>query len=125
MAKRHVTLTGTTDASGDKVVTAPHPVQGFLHSVDWIDGDLANNVTGVLTVNGVASENSGAAKTLLDLAAGEADDDATFYPRDLEDDTGATELTTYTYLAIDGILVLTIAAGGNAKTGGCVVHYFD
>jgi hypothetical protein len=126
MALRNVVLTGTTDGSGDLVATNTSvPVFGFLHSVDWIDGDFADNVTAVLTVNGAAYHNGGAAKTLLTLAAGEADDDATFYPRDTEHDAGATALTTTTYKVIDGYLVLTVAAGGATKTGGCVVHYFD
>lgn len=125
MALRHRVLTGTTDSSGDKVITDTMPVFGFLHSVDWIDGSLDNNNTAVLTVNGAASSNGGAAKTLLTLAAGEGDNDITYYPRELEDDNAATALTSYTYPVIDGYLVLTIADGGNAKTGGCIVHYFD
>lgn len=126
MALKHVVLVDETDADGDVVITDTSvPIYGFLHSVDWIDGSFDNNVTAVLTVNGVAYHNGGVAKTLLTLAAGEADADAVFYPRELEDDNAATALTSYTFPVIDGYLVLTIAAGGNAKTGGAIVHYFD
>ena len=122
MALRHQKLTGTTDGSGDLTVTGEAPVNGFLHSITWIDGDLADNNTAVLSITGT---NSGVDRTLHTQVAGEGDDDKSYYPRVLEHDNSAVELSTYTYQVLDGYLKLVIAAGGASKTGGCIVNYFD
>ena len=118
----HEKLKGTTDASGDLTVTSDRLVNGLLFSVDWIDGDLADNNTAVLSIVDALNETE---RTLLTLGAGEGDDDASYYPRVLEHDNECTALSTYTYQVVYGYLKLVIASGGNAKEGGCVVHYFE
>ena len=77
MALRVVDLRGTTDAAGAAVITAPTPHYGRLVGVEWVDGDLVNNNTSVLTCTG---SPSGVVSTLNTLAAGEGDDDIWYYP---------------------------------------------
>lgn len=113
-------LTGTTDTSGDLTLTAESPLLGWLVGVEWKDGDLADGVDAVLSV---ANRPSEVDQTLLTLS--NANDDAMYYPRTAEhDETGAAR-GTYTLMIIEGTLKLVIAAGGNAKTGGCIVYYTD
>jgi hypothetical protein len=112
-----IDLRGTTDASGDVTVTASRPVYGLLYAVDWEDGDLADGVDGTITVT---NTDTGVDVTVLTLT--DANDDARHYVRTLEADNTAAALTTYTYPLINGDLKLVIASGGNAKTGGAIVH---
>jgi hypothetical protein len=118
---RKIKLYGTTDASGDATITDSGNVHGLLHSVEWIDGDLADGVGAVLSYT---SSDEAVARTLLTLTA--ANDDAVYYPRELEDDNAGAALTgVYTMPIVNGALKLVISSGGNAKTGGCVVHIVD
>lgn len=125
MAMRVVDLTGTTDGSGDAVITSGQAFYGFLAAVEWVDGDLANNNTAVLTCTG---SPSGVAQTLHTQVAGEGDDDAWYYPRVQVHDLSAVALTINStqpypgYPVVNGRLTLTIADGGAAKTGGAIVY---
>ena len=120
MKLKEFRLYGTTDSSGDATVTGD-AVDGKVYAVAWIDGDLANNNTAVLS-----TINHEAATTLLTLAAGEGDDDIVYYPRAVVHDAGATALTgtaggdRVMPIAI-GNLQLVIAAGGSLKSGGCLI----
>ena len=115
-----IILTGTSDATGDVTLTASQGVIGMLYAVEWVDGDLADNNTAVLSVT---ETPSGVDQVLLTLGAGEGDADIWYYPRTLADDLGAAALAaTYTYPLINGTLELVIASGGNAKTGGAYVY---
>jgi hypothetical protein len=113
-------LVGTTDASGDLVVTAPRALFGWLIAVQWIDGDLADGVDAVLKA---VYTPSGVDTTLLTLT--DANADAWYYPVTVENDNAGAALTTRTLQIIEGTLQLTVADGGDTKTGGCIVYYTD
>ncbi len=121
MSLESISLRGTTDSSGDVTITAIRPVVGFLYTVDWIDGDLADGVDAVISVT-AASADGGAATTLLTLT--DANDDDWYNVRELEHDNTGTALSTYTYPFINGIMQNVISNGGDTKTGGAIVWYF-
>ena len=120
---KEIILTGTTDSSGDAVVNAEETIAGEVVAIAWVDGDLVNNVTGVISTQG-----SDASQTIMSIGAAEGDNDAIFYPRAIIHDEGADVLTGTAggdrclMLAV-GKLRLVIAAGGATKTGGCHVYY--
>ena len=125
MPMRVVDLRGTTDGSGDAVVTSGRSYNGFLTAVEWVDGDLADGNTAVLTVTG---SPSGVAQTLHTQVAGEGNADAWYYPRVQVHDLSAVALTINStqpypgYPVVNGRLTLTIASGGASKTGGAIVY---
>ena len=98
---------------------------GLLYAVEWIDGTLDDGVDGTLKA---VTTSSAVDMTLLTLT--DANDDAFYYPRhQVHGNDGAALTLDGTRIAfdlplIDGTLQLTIASGGNAKTGGCIVYYF-
>lgn len=119
MTIRNVRLNVTTASNGAGSATSESSVFGYLEMVDWIDGTFADGVDGVLTTT---LNSSGTAHTLLTLT--DANNDAVYYPRRVVDTTaGAAAAGVYNRFLIDGYLVLTIAQGGDTKTGGCVVYY--
>lgn len=113
-------LTGTTDASGDLTVTATRALFGWLIAVQWIDGDLADGVDATLKA---VNTPSGVDTTLLTLT--DANDDAWYYPTVVEHDAAGAAQTTRTFQIIEGTLQLTVADGGDKKTGGCIVYFTD
>ena len=123
-----IRLEVTTDGSGDGNATSKRSVFGLLYAVQWIDGDLVDNNTSVLSVT---ETDSGADQTLNTLAAGEGDADTWYYPRVALHDLSAVALTYENgqtesvpgMAVINGKLKLVIAAGGDTKTGGCIVYY--
>ena len=121
-----IRLDVTTDGSGDGSATAERSVLGLLYAVQWIDGDLADNNTSVLSVT---NTDSGVDQTLNTLAAGEGDNDIWYYPRAGVHDLSAVALTydatrTVNEMpVINGKLKLVVASGGATKTGGCIVYY--
>ena len=115
-------LYGTTDTSGDLTVNDLSAVSGFLYAIRWIDGDLADSNTAVLS-----TQDSEIAETILTVGAGEGDDDKWYYPRDLVHDDACTALTgtaggDRAMRIVDGTLRLVIASGGSKKSGGCIVY---
>jgi hypothetical protein len=121
-----IRLTGTTTAGGAATITAERAVLGLLYAVQWIDGDLANNNTAVLSA---VRTDSAVDQALHTQVAGEGDDDGWYYPRVAVHDLSAVGLTydgtrTVNEMpVINGTLQLVIADGGNAKTGGCIVYF--
>ena len=113
-------LTGTTSGGGAATITATRPVLGLLFGVEWIDGDLADGVDAVLSV---VQTGSAVDQVLLTLT--DANSDAWYYPRELEDDNAGAALSTYTYPVVNGVMQLVIASGGDTKTGGCIVYYIE
>jgi hypothetical protein len=111
----------TTGTDGAGTVYGEKTLLGWLVAVQWIDGDLADGVDAVLSVDRAPSPAPD--RTLLTLT--DANADAWYYPRALEHDVAGAALTTYTLLIIEGRLKLVIADGGDTKTGGCIVYYTD
>ena len=121
MSLRAYKLTVTTNGDGAGTATTVSPVSGYLEAVDWIDGDLTDGVDAVLTTS---TTDSGTAHTLLTLT--NADNDAVYYPRRVVDTTaGAAATGVYDRFIVSGYLTLTVADGGNTKTGGAVVYIAD
>lgn len=118
-----IKLTGTTDGSGDLTVTATRPVAGLLHSVQWIDGDLADGVDAVLSVT-----NTDAAVDFTLLTLTDANNDAMYHPRHKIDDEAGADVTydgtneVYCMVPVVGTLQLVVSSGGASKTGGAVVY---
>lgn len=110
----------TTDASGDGSTVVTPSILGWLVGVRWIDGTYDDGVDGTLTA---VIAPSGVDDTLFTLT--NANTDAMSYPRATECSTVGAALTTTTMMIIDGSLKLTVAQGGNVKTGGCIVYYTD
>ena len=108
----------TTDSGGDGTAESPNAVFGLLYSVEWIDGDLVDGVDAVLVVTDNAA---GADKTILTLT--DANDDKEYFARELEHNNAGGDLATYTYPVLSGKLKLTVASGGDTKTGGMIVNF--
>ena len=88
MKIRDISLQGTTAVGGALTVTAKESVSGYLCKVEWIDGTLADGVDAVLSVTNTPE---GVDKTLTTLT--NADDDDTYYPREVEHDLAGVALT--------------------------------
>lgn len=115
-------LIGTTTSGNGGAVTVTDTLSfnAMLYAVEWVDGDLADSNTAVLSATGT---ESGVDYTLLTLGAGEGDEDVIYYPRVLAQDLAADDLaSTYAYPVVNGTLKLVIASGGDGKTGGCHVY---
>jgi hypothetical protein len=115
-----VYLEVTTDSGGDGTAETTAAIFGLLYSVEWVDGDFADGVDAVLAVTGKAS---GVDRTLLTLTDANVDKD--YHPRTLEHNNAGGDLATYTHPLINGKLKLTVSSGGDTKTGGALVNYFD
>jgi len=121
---RHIKLYGTTDSSGNLTVTAGFPVEGLLHAVEWIDGDFADGVDAVLSID---RDDDAADVTLLTLS--DANDDAIYYPLyQACNNLGAALETTggeevFIPAFINGKLKLVVSNGGDTKSGGCIVYF--
>ena len=120
-------LIGTTAAGGAATVTDTMSFNGVLRAVEWVDGDLANNNTAVLSVTDTPS---GVDQAIHTLVAGEGDDDAWWYPTIAVHDLSAvgrfyndeSDEPVVGCPLVVGTLELVIAAGGDTKTGGCYVY---
>lgn len=121
---RTMRLEGTTNASGDVTVVGERSVTGLLYAVQWIDGSFADGVDAVIST--IQHE---ASKTLLTLP--NANDDALYYPRDaVHSAAGAALLDvngdiTPTLPLLAGVPQLVVSSGGNAKTGGCILFFYE
>jgi len=116
---RQVKLYGTTDGTaGTLTITYGHKVVGLLQAVEWIDGDFADGVDAVISVD---RDDDAADVTLLTLT--NANDDAWYYPRVTTDSSDGTEITTkFVSPVVSGKLKLAVTSGGSVKTGGCIVY---
>jgi len=118
-----VRLYGTTDASGDLSLTSTVTTLGLVHEVEWIDGDFADGVDAVISV---VRDGNAANITLLTLT--NANDDATYRPREPVHDNAGAAVTfdgtneIYDKPVVNGKLKLVVSSGGNAKSGGCIVY---
>lgn len=119
---RTVKLYGTTDGTdgtaGALTVTSNHKVVGFLKGIQWIDGDLADGVDAVISVD---MDDDAPDLTLMTLT--DANSDAWYYPKVTADDgTGKEIATEYVDLIVNGKPKLAITSGGNVKSGGCIIY---
>ena len=123
MQIRDVVLYGTTDADGDLTING-HNIAGQLLAIEWIDGDLADGVDVVITM-----QTRGNAPALTLLSKDNVNSDAWYYPRTQMHDTAGAAVTydgtrvIYDKLVITGSPRMVISNGGNAKTGGCTLYY--
>ena len=111
----------TTDNAGDGATTLimAHGMPQLLYAVQWVDGDFADGVDAVLSCTGGA----GVKRTLLTLT--DANVDAVYYPRELEDDNAGVAAATYTLPLVEGLLELVVSDGGDTKTGGCRLYTIE
>ncbi len=119
-----INLIGETNSSGVATITSTQTVKGFLYKVKWVDGDLVDAVTSILSVT---ETPEGVDETLLTLSNPNANADKNYYPRDVVHSATGSALTGTAggdriEPLVVGKLKLTIAAGGDSKTGGCVVY---
>ena len=121
---RSVKLYGTTDGSGDFTTTEATISTGLIHSVEWIDGDLIDGVDAVISQ---VRDNDAADVTILTLT--NANIDKVYYPRTPAMDAAGVDVTydgtneIYVRQFLNGKLKIVISAGGDTKTGGCIVYY--
>jgi len=111
-------LTVVTGTDGAGTATDTISIIGWLYAVEWIDGDFADGVDGTLTV---INSESAVVATLLTLT--DANADAMYYPTAAEHDAAGAATGNRSLAVINGTLKLTIAQGGDTKTGGCIVFY--
>ena len=121
---RKITLSATTDASGDATVNSTQNIMGKVYAILYKPGTIATGATITVTSQGIF------AKPLLTKAsAGTAD--TLYYPRDLVHAVADGAALTGTaggdrcLPLINGLLRLVVASGGNATTGSIVVYYED
>lgn len=112
-------LTITTLADGTKTVTAPSPIKGLVLAIDWVQGDIANTADVTVTADTPVGET----QTLLTLTNVSAS--KRYNVREVEhDNVGAPTASGSTcYPLICGKPTITIAQGGNVKTGKVVLYY--
>jgi hypothetical protein len=123
MTLRQMSLSGTTETDGTLTVNGESVVFGQLEAVEWIDGTFDDGVDAVISVQ---STTSGVGLTLLTLT--NANDDAMYYPRAIVHSEAGAALTgtsggDRTKFVLSGKPRLVVTAGGNAKTGGCILYY--
>ena len=123
MKMEDIRLTVTTDTAGDGTATYTKSIYGMFYAVEAIDGDFADGVDATLTVTNTPSAVDQTLITLTDFNT-----DGWYYPRVVtHDNTGAaltydsTESVTDLGI-INGTPLLTIAQGGDTKTGGLILH---
>jgi len=123
MNLKEMRLTGTTAVGGALTVNGTSAIFGRLYAIQWIDGDFSDGVDAVISTQGHDSS-----KTLLTLT--DANNDALYYVRDvMHDATGGALTGTAGGDRCMPLLVgtprLVVASGGDAKTGGCILYYFE
>jgi len=116
-----ITMNFTTDASGDATVNVGLNNQPrFLYAVEW---KLGTAVAGVDATLSTTNTDSAVDQTLLTLTNANAN--AWYYPRTLEDDTAGVALTTTDFFVVNGDLKLVVAQGGATKTGAAIVYLVE
>ncbi len=121
---RHITLSATTDASGDATVNSSQNILGKVYAILYKPGTIATGATITVTSQGHF------AKPLLTKASA-GTSDTMYYPRDLVHAVADGAALTGTsggdrcLPLINGALRFVVASGGNTMTGSIVVYYED
>lgn len=116
-----LTLTGTTNGSGDATINAELPTPGaLLWGIEWIFGSGTSGVDFVLSdQNGTG----GVAKTLF--TGTNVNANATYEPRKASVDNVGAAQANYVMYTVTGTLRCVIAQGGSAKTYSLIVYLLD
>ncbi len=130
MMQDPIRLIDTVSSGGAGTFTSERPLLGRLYAIEWVDGNLSDNNTAILSVTGT---NSGVDQVIHTQVAGEGDADGWYYPRVAVHDLSAVGLKyndesdepVQDYAVVNGYLELVIAAGGTSTTGGCIVYLID
>lgn len=121
---RHLTLSATTDVSGDATVNGESNIMGRLYAILYAPGTLDGGATITVTCQGVF------AKPLLTKATA-GTSDTMYYPRDIPHAVANGAALTATaggdreMPLLNGRPRLVVASGGNALTGKVVLYYED
>ena len=121
---RKITLSATTDASGDATVNSTQNIMGKVYAILYSPGTIATGATITIT-----SQGHFAKPLLTKASAGTAD--TLYYPRDLVHAVADGAALTGTsggdrvQPLINGCLRLVVASGGNVTTGSITVYYED
>lgn len=108
-----VPLIGTTDSDGAAVIQAAHAVNGLLFGFIEDKGSFDDGVDLTLAV-----VNSEFTATIITLTNADTDNQA-FFPRtDSCGNTGTALIQNQMAYPVVGKLQLTVAQGGDTKTGG-------
>lgn len=117
---KHTTIRVTTDAAGAAAELGVNLAGAVLYAIQWMDGTFDDGLTATISV-----VNTEMTYDLVVLAPTKANADKMYYPRIVGHDSAGADLTADKWVQpiINGTLKLTISAGGNTKTGGCVIFY--
>jgi len=123
MKLKEMLLYGTCSSGGALTVNGTTAVFGRLYAVRWIDGDFADGVDAVISTQGHE-----ASATLLTLT--DANVDKTYYPGETIHSNAGAALTVTTGSDVRlpimvGVPRLVVASGGDEKTGGCILFYYE
>jgi hypothetical protein len=107
----------TSAAAGSNKLVHAH----LLYAINWVDTSYDAGVDAVLSVTDPVT---GESTTLFTFT--NADAEAWYYPRVLQDDTSGADLTgVYAMQVVIGTLKLVVTNGGNAKAGKCMVYLVE
>lgn len=112
-------LTITVNASGDGSASTSRNISGLLYSIRYIKTDYADGIDFT-----VASAKAAATETLF--TGTNVNASATYAPRmDAHTVTGTAQSANNILIPFVGALTVTVAQGGNAKTGTFVLTWLD
>ena len=113
-----VRLYGTTDASGDLTVYSNEAYSGEVYAVQTIDGTLEDGVDITVTSETADSLN------IPILTKANFNTDGIYYVRTVANQVsdGAASTVYDVKPLASGRIKMVLAQGGNAKSGGCIVH---
>ena len=115
-------VTTIADGTGSVAVNigSLFPEGALLYAVEWNLGTFDAGVDGTITCT---SALNGTALTVATLTNANAD--LMYYPRAAEIDTAGAALTMYSLPLVRDTVTLTIAQGGNVKTGTAYLHLVE
>ena len=110
-------LKTTTNGSGTATEDYDSSVKGWLVALDYEPGTFDTGAT--ITISDVTPT----ATHTIYVKASAGTSNVRKYPRTLEQlDTDGSDLATYTFPLLVGVPRLTVASGGDTKTGAVRLH---